>query len=219
MPKQTFFNLPEEKRERIIEAALEEFSDNDYQSVSISRLVQAAEIAKGSFYQYFQDKADLYHYLLTLMSEKKQELLRVAPPDPEMSIFAYLRWLAQASVAFELKNPRLSRIGYMALRDAGLPQTLLADARTQSHAYFRQLVEQGQAQGDIAAAIDIDLAAFIFSTVFNELGQYMYRRRLEEEGDDWPERPFYESASVNRALNQTLHVLERGMSTSPPSQM
>jgi hypothetical protein len=81
------------------------------------------------------------------------------------------------------------------------------------------LVQQGQAQGDIAAEIDIDLAAFIFGAVFNELGQYMYRRRLEEEGDDWPQRPFYESESVNRILNQALHILERGMSASPTSQM
>jgi TetR/AcrR family transcriptional regulator len=53
MPKQTFFNLPDEKRDLITDVVIDEFADNDYDKVSISRIVQRAGIAKGSFYQYF----------------------------------------------------------------------------------------------------------------------------------------------------------------------
>ena len=58
MPKETFFNLPEEKREAILDIVIKEFSDNDYKNVSVSRIVKRAGIAKGSFYQYFEDKKD-----------------------------------------------------------------------------------------------------------------------------------------------------------------
>ena len=58
MPKQTFFNLPEDKRENLINIAIEEFAENDYQTASISRIVANAGIAKGSFYQYFENKED-----------------------------------------------------------------------------------------------------------------------------------------------------------------
>ena len=64
MPTDTFFRLPEEKRERIINAAWEEFTSVSFAKVSINRMIHAAEIPRGSFYQYFEDKNDLFAYLL-----------------------------------------------------------------------------------------------------------------------------------------------------------
>ncbi len=57
---QTFSNLPEEKRQRILRIAIDEFADNDYDSASGSRIVAWAGIATGSFYQSFADKDDLW---------------------------------------------------------------------------------------------------------------------------------------------------------------
>jgi AcrR family transcriptional regulator len=67
MPKQTFFNLPKEKRDRIIAAAKEVFSKNSYEEASINQIVKLAQIPRGSFYQYFADKDDLYGYLSSQM--------------------------------------------------------------------------------------------------------------------------------------------------------
>lgn len=64
MPKQTFFNLPNEKRETLIRAAKTEFSRVPLYEASIANIVKEAEIPRGSFYQYFEDKDDLYFYLL-----------------------------------------------------------------------------------------------------------------------------------------------------------
>ncbi len=63
MPNQTVFNLPDKKRTKISELAIAEFANADYDNASISNIVKQAKIAKGSFYQYFEDKADLYLYL------------------------------------------------------------------------------------------------------------------------------------------------------------
>ncbi len=60
MPTDTFFRLPEEKRERIMESAWAEITRVPYDEVSINRIVQGAEIPRGSFYQYFKDKEDLF---------------------------------------------------------------------------------------------------------------------------------------------------------------
>ena len=64
MPTNTFFRLPEEKRQRLIDAAWEEFSQMRFNDVSINRIIQNAHIPRGSFYQYFVDKNDLFGYLL-----------------------------------------------------------------------------------------------------------------------------------------------------------
>ena len=82
MPKQTFFNLPDDKRQRIIDVVIDEFADNDYANVSISSIVARAGIAKGSFYQYFEDKEDLYGYLVSLIAEKKAAGILVGPSRP-----------------------------------------------------------------------------------------------------------------------------------------
>ncbi len=65
MPKQTFLNLPEEKRARIVDVALTEFAEKGYTGASITGIVAAAGIAKGSFYQYFEDKDDLYAHIFS----------------------------------------------------------------------------------------------------------------------------------------------------------
>lgn len=64
MPKATFFNLPSEKRELIISAATQVFSAERYNAASINQICRKAGIAKGSFYQYFDNKLDLYVYIM-----------------------------------------------------------------------------------------------------------------------------------------------------------
>lgn len=67
MPKQTFFRLPEEKRARILDATIEEFSSRAYEKTSVNRVIALSGIPSGSFYQYFENKDDLYLYCLTEM--------------------------------------------------------------------------------------------------------------------------------------------------------
>ena len=67
MPTGTFYRLPEEKRDRLIRAAWDEFTRNPFFEVSINRIIHAAGISRGSFYQYFSGKDDLFSYLLEEM--------------------------------------------------------------------------------------------------------------------------------------------------------
>ena len=64
MIKKTFYNLPEEKRQRVTEAIVDEFANVEDDKVSINRIVQKANISRGSFYQYFDDKLDLVEVLI-----------------------------------------------------------------------------------------------------------------------------------------------------------
>lgn len=65
MCSETFLRLSEEKRNRVLDAAWEEVTRVSFAEVSINRIVQKAEIARGSFYQYFQDKEEMMAYLMT----------------------------------------------------------------------------------------------------------------------------------------------------------
>jgi hypothetical protein len=39
MPNPTFFNLPDEKREQILQVAIHEFADNHYEGISVQPIV------------------------------------------------------------------------------------------------------------------------------------------------------------------------------------
>lgn len=69
MPTTTFFNLPEEKRERLLAAARAEFARTSYGEASVNRIIRAAGIPRGSFYMYFTDKGELFRYLMERYGE------------------------------------------------------------------------------------------------------------------------------------------------------
>ena len=68
MPKKTFFRLPPEKQQRILNAAAEEFIEykDHYKKSSVNRIADRAGIAVGSIYKYFYDKDDLLLYLFSV---------------------------------------------------------------------------------------------------------------------------------------------------------
>lgn len=72
MPKQTFFNLKEDKKEKIEKALIKEFSRNSFEKASISNIILEANIPRGSFYQYFEDKEDAIYYVIDKYLEKEK---------------------------------------------------------------------------------------------------------------------------------------------------
>ncbi|MEI2610438.1 MAG: TetR/AcrR family transcriptional regulator [Candidatus Promineifilaceae bacterium] len=214
MPKETFFNLPEEKRQRILDLAIEEFAHHDYQNASISRIVAEASIAKGSFYQYFEDKADLYRYLLNLIFQEKQRVLAtIQPPDPQMGTFAFLRWLFSVSINFEFINPKLAQMGYRAMNNQTLPEEIMTQGKEAGRMYFKQLVQAGMARGDLRSDLDVDAAAFLINTLITEFGYYLIQRlglRREELGERWQSLT-EKSAAANELFDQLMNMLELGL--------
>ena len=83
MIHKTFERLPEEKRKRVLMAARAEFISTSYEKTSINRILEKAGVPKGSFYQYFDDKSDLfslcvcnvYSRLLKARQENNESLL------------------------------------------------------------------------------------------------------------------------------------------------
>ena len=64
MPKETFLKLSKEKQQKVINSAKKEFARVPIENVSIKNIVEEADIARGSFYQYFESKEDLVEFLI-----------------------------------------------------------------------------------------------------------------------------------------------------------
>jgi len=179
LPLNTFTHLPEAKRAVIEQAAIDEFAVNSYQSASISKIVAAAMIAKGSFYQYFADKRDLFQHLLSVAQKKKIEMVsKMTSPSRNMDTFGYLRWMIQIAVKFELCHPKLAAIERQAFMDAPLTDTSEPETEGVNHPVvrFKEFLMQGVMHDDIAPWVDVEMAAFYLATVQHQISRYLILR-------------------------------------------
>jgi len=64
--KEQFENIRQERKQQILDAALEIFAKNGYYKASISQIAKEASISKGLLYNYFQNKEEL---LIKVMSD------------------------------------------------------------------------------------------------------------------------------------------------------
>ena len=216
MPSQTFFNLSEEKREAIVKVALDEFSTFDYSSASISRIVRKTGIAKGSFYQYFQDKKDLYLYLLNLISEtKKKFVCQASSPRAKIDFYEYLNWLFDSSIEFDRTYPILSRLAYRAFygnssfRDPEIDKTEKAFTD-----FIRQLISKGIESGDINTDIDLEMAVFVVDTLIDAFNNKYIPKITGTTADVLAERgsSSLETESAKEAFKKLVQILKFGLS-------
>lgn len=105
MPKETFLKLPNEKKEKIIKAAQKEFERVPIEEVSIKNIVENAEIARGSFYQYFESKEDLLIYILRENSEKLNTKLKDKVKETNGDIFKLYIFLYDSMIEEFTNNP------------------------------------------------------------------------------------------------------------------
>lgn len=186
MPKDTFFHLSQEKRQLIENVAIAEFAENSLKSASVNAIVNNSAIAKGSFYQYFENMDDLYKHVLGLLNKQKIDLISILPlPANNLDTFRYLQRLLQIDLAFELKYPLLAKVErrhnfenpVTSSIDPETGQRLSGDGR------FHAFLSQGVFHDDIATWVDTDLAAYVLGVVSRWLSPYLLERMEQDSGN------------------------------------
>lgn len=214
MPNQTFLNLPDKKRQTIIDLAIAEFASHDYDNASISNVVKQAKIAKGSFYQYFEDKKDLYLYLVDLAMQQKIAFLKaIQPPQFQMGFFPYLRWLFGASAQFDLSHPALSQIVNRALYgDVPFREDVMQRTQLASSDYLYELVKRGIDQDEINPSVSPDLAVFIINTLSGGLRDFIPQQLgLDAEQLIQGTPPDLDMVAIEKIFDDLVRVLEHGI--------
>lgn len=112
MPKKTFFNLNDEKKEKIENAAFNEFAEYGYQTSSVNRIVKAAGIATGSFYQYFDDIEDLFIHILIIVARQKFKYIKDEYSKiKEHNLESLIKALYIGGTKFAVENQVARKIG------------------------------------------------------------------------------------------------------------
>lgn len=209
MPKQTFHNLPEEKRRKIVNAAIEEFAEYGLENASTNRIVANSGIAKGSFYQYFEDKQDVFMYLLKVIEqEKKDFFVDKHPPSGNMDTFQYFRWMIKTGMEFNSAYPLLTQAVSRVMFVEGMyyGQTF-ADIRGRTSQALKATIEQAIKNGEVDPSVDVDLAVMIMETWSNAISTYIINEGMKQKDI----MKWVRSAETQEKIDKMLYVMEYGL--------
>ncbi|WP_368024275.1 TetR/AcrR family transcriptional regulator [Enterococcus sp. C57] len=99
MPKSTFLNLPNEKKQRLIEILLENFSARHISQVKVADIVEDMAMSRGAFYKYFEDLEDAYTYTIQYYSiQIHRDILKYISQNKQdffQGIENYLAWCSE----------------------------------------------------------------------------------------------------------------------------
>lgn len=165
MPTSTFFRLPDERRERLVNEAIAEFADRTYAEASLSQIARRARIPKGSVYQYFEDKLDLYRWLLTEEAPRlKREFIGSAGQVGDF--WERLETHIERGMAFLVEHPRLARLSAAAADPTAKPEVRgLHKAICEAGIVeLRAVLEAGARSGALKAP-NLDVATRLVATI------------------------------------------------------
>lgn len=184
MPKQTFFNLPEEKKAKLIETAIDEFSKQSFKNASITKIAENAGVAKGSIYQYFEDKKDMYKYILDISGNKKREYLIIWMNQLQhLDFIELIRELYMKGLEFAFENPKLASIAnhFMKENDIKFKEEIMGVGIEKSNLFFEQLIDQAKQKGEVSTEIDTKVGAYIITNLNTAIVDYMLSYMEYEE--------------------------------------
>lgn len=158
-----------EIRERLFRAALNLFAQKGFGETTVEDITNAADVGKGTFFNYFPSKE---HILLAFgemqlgkLQESVEEASRSNEPMP-----AFLRTLRARMTEEPARNPAIVRT----ILQANLSSPPVREAMSKNHAraqaLLTRLIQLGQARGEIRKDLPAAELALVFrQTVFGTL--------------------------------------------------
>lgn len=143
MPKKTFENLDADKRDQFVNGFLREFTLYKYDDASISRVLKQLGLAKGSFYQYFENKQDLFNYLIGITFQAKMSFLQHVQRGEYNSFWEYWREMYAEGLKFDSRHPLMSNFAYRLMDNLNSPTVfdMYAQWQQQGLQTLTQMVE------------------------------------------------------------------------------
>jgi len=161
MPTKTFYNLKKAKQDRITNAAIDEFQDKIYEQVKLSEIIKKASIPRGSFYQYFKDKDDLYLYLISMIRNTKLDYLSNSlVNDKNIPFIDLVKILYQDGIRFAIKHPEYVKILDLLIKNKNhMYELLMKDNLAIAKNIYSEMIEKDKKAGRIKKAINTEIFA------------------------------------------------------------
>ncbi len=167
MPKRTFNRLDDDKKERVMRAAIEEFQVHGFEKAKIEVIAQNAGVAKGSIYQYFDDKKELFLYSVTWALEYFMKVIDRQTPLKDMDVYDY--FLFGSRERFELLKREPLLVAFSMDVTSGKYGSLAKEANSElnriGEEYELKLIANGKKRGTIRDDLNDKILLLFFQGV------------------------------------------------------
>jgi AcrR family transcriptional regulator len=163
----------QETRQRLMEAALRLFRDQGYDATTVEQIARAADIAKGTFFNYFETKEAILPALAEWRFQKLQEALTAEQGAPASPV-ARIKWALCLVAEDPLSTPPLAqRLFATVIKQRG--DSRIEPALIQ---LLAEQVRQAQAAGEIRADLDpLYLGGIIRAVFFQQMLMWHHGHR------------------------------------------
>ena len=169
MPKPTFINLKAKKKKQFTDAFLREFAIKSYDEASLSAVVKELGIAKGSVYQYFEDKLDLFNYLTGACVAVKMKYIAHLKRTDYPDFWTFFRSLYEHGVNFDLENPLQSHFLHNLTTNINSPSV---------KELYQQMMDQTVSGFEQMVAYEVSIGKFRDDLPARTMGFFLYKTSL-----------------------------------------
>jgi AcrR family transcriptional regulator len=183
MPTVTWARVDPARRAAVIAAAEAEFGAHGYSRGSLNVIARKAGVAKGSLFQYFADKRDLYAFIADVGSQRVRSYMegRIRELDPSRPLFEFLPDLLDDWVAYFADHPRERALHAAASFEVDADARVSVRAVVHRHYLdvLRPLVRDAQTRGDLKPDCDVDALLSLMLMIFPHLALAPYVRGMD----------------------------------------
>ena len=194
--KAAFDKIPKEKRDRILNVAIEEFANNGFENTSILQIAKKSGISVGSVYKYFENKETLFSMVVREGLSSIEELLMSLAGSSE-DILVKAEKIIRSLLEYSRQNPELVKL-YCQLTtsdNSAFLNSLSQRIEAVSASVYTATISKAQDTGDVRNDISPAFFAFLldnismmlqFSTACDYYKErfYIYTGKQATESDD-----------------------------------
>jgi AcrR family transcriptional regulator len=209
-----FRNLNPEKREKVFQAAVEEFASKGYRNASMNSVVREAQISKGSLFQYFRSKRDLFRGVVEMAVAKVKEFLRqVRNETGQLPFFDRLERLLGVGFTFIDTHPLLARIYFHLLQSGEAPfgSDQIRELHMLSHKFLADLIREAVRRGELRKDLDVEQVAFLINALMETMLRSYYTEFMACGLGLYRGEP----PDLDRWMKTFVGLLKEGISESP----
>lgn len=206
MPTNTFFRLRDEKQESVLRAAIHQFTEHGFSNAKIAAIALEAKVAKGSIYQYFADKKELFVYCaqwgLEIFMKKLDERMHIG----DMDVFEYFE--DNVGKTETIDEERELVVFMQAIeREPDLVDASLKAMYGVGELYGKMLIQNSKRKGTVRDDIDDDLLLIFFLAV-SERFKFRWMDRYVDFTTTMSEE---QACRMKEELRQMLELMRKGM--------
>ena len=178
-----------ERKNELIEAALDEFSTNSYEHASLNKIIKIADISKGTFYYHFEDKKALYLFLVGIAGGAQAEFINKRMEEQGLKgkdIFEDLKLQFKFAGEFAVANPKYYKFITMFVKESEINKDIKDPFEGSTDILFDEMIKKAIENGNFCDRFPIDftkkLMRYLFTNyfgIFSEDGDYKLEKMLK----------------------------------------